>query len=108
MLHAPDHLALDSERADETIEVGDDDHAGFACLQHRDCTAHARTAIEWRTAGDVRLLQRVDELEPVALAGGPDTLSLLGRRDQALAITVTDAADADDPNGSTYGGALAD
>ena len=56
---------------------------------------------ERRAAADVELLERLDELEPVALAGGPDTLGLFGRGDKLLAVTVADARDADDADGTT-------
>ncbi len=77
-LDALDDLGLNRERADEPVEVGDDDDVRLASLDHLDGAAEAGALRERRTAGHVELLERVDQLEPVALAGRGDTLALLG------------------------------
>ena len=93
-----------AQRADEPVEVGDDDDVGLAGLDQLDRAPQAGPLRERRAAGDVELLDRLDELEPVALARGADTLGLLGRADEPLAVTVADAGDADDADGATRGG----
>jgi hypothetical protein len=40
------------------------------------------------------------QFEVVALAGGTDTLGLVGRRDEPFALPVADAGDADNANSS--------
>ena len=101
-----DDLGLHGERPDEPVEVRDDDHVGLARLDELDGAAQPVALRERRAAGDVQLLDRVDELEPVALADRPDTLGLLARRHEPIAVAVADARDADDADGPTNGGTL--
>lgn len=46
----------------------------------------------------------IDELEPVSLVSGSDTLALLGGRDEARAVAVTDTRDVNDANRASRGG----
>jgi hypothetical protein len=46
---------------------------------------------ERHPAGDIQLLDHVQELEAVAFAGRGDTLTLLGGRDEPFAVAVADA-----------------
>src|SRR5262249_49365183 len=100
LLDPLDHLALDGERPDEPVEVGDDDHVGLAGLDALDRLAQAVTPLERGTAGDVRLVERRDERQPVASAGLLDTLGLLARRNRIVA----EPGDTDDTDSATQGG----
>ena len=70
-------------------------------LDQLDRAAQAVALAERRAAGDVELLDRLHQLEPVALTRGGDTLGLLGGRDEPLAVAVADAGDAHDADGTT-------
>jgi thioredoxin-dependent peroxiredoxin len=48
-------------------------------------------------AGDVQLLDRVDELQAVALGYRPDTLGLLASRPEPIAVAISDARAAEGP-----------
>ena len=76
---AADDLGLNGERANEPVEVRDDDDVGLPRFDHLDRAAQSVALLERGAAGHVQFFDRVDELEPVALASGPDTLGLLGR-----------------------------
>src|SRR5262249_32832680 len=99
-LDTRDNLGLDAERADESIEVGDNDHISLASLHEFDGPAEARPFLEWRPARNVELLDRVNELEPVTLARRTDTLGLLGWTDELLAAAIADSRDTDDAYGA--------
>ena len=57
--------------------------------------------LERRPSGDIELLDQVDQLEPVALACGLDTLSLFRRRHKALTVAISLAGDTHDPERPT-------
>jgi hypothetical protein len=57
--------------------------------------------VERRPSGDVQFLEGLDEREPVASAGVTDTLPLLARRDERLALASADSADANYPDRTT-------
>jgi hypothetical protein len=57
--------------------------------------------------GDVQLLDRVHQLEPVALCDRPDTLALFSWRHEPIAVSISDTGHADDADGPTNGGTLA-
>lgn len=61
-------------------------------------------ALARSAAADVELLNDLDELEAVSLASGSDTLALLGGRDEAFAVAVTDTRDANDADRASRGG----
>ena len=69
-------LGLHGERPDEPVEVRDDDDVRLARLDELDGATEARALRERRAAGDVELLDRVDERQPVALCDRLDTLGL--------------------------------
>ena len=61
-LDALDDLGLDGERADEPVEVRDDDDVGLAASTISTARREPGTLVERRAAGHVELLERVDEL----------------------------------------------
>jgi hypothetical protein len=89
-----------------TIEVGD--HDDF-CLPSLDKLHGATQAMMLReregAAGDVQLLDRVDELQAVALGYRPDTLGLLAWRPEPSAVAIRRESRGG-PDGPTNGGSL--
>jgi hypothetical protein len=69
LLDSVDDFRLDLERADESVEVGDDDHVRLASLDHVDGAGEPGPLGERSAAADVELLERVEERQPVACAG---------------------------------------
>jgi hypothetical protein len=69
MLDPLDDFGMDGERADEPVEVGDDDNVGAAFLDHLDGAADAGAPSERSAAAHVELLKDLEQLEPVAGAG---------------------------------------
>ena len=100
VLDAVDDLGLYRERADEPVEVGDDDDVRVAGLDELDGAAEAVTRSSGappETSSSSSVSMRSSA---VALAGRGDTLALLGGRDGVVA----EPADADDADGATEGG----
>jgi hypothetical protein len=106
VLDAVDDFALHGQRPDEPVEVGDDQHVRLAGLDELDSATQAGTAFEGCAAGHVELLDRVNELEAVAVAGLFDAATLVARAHEPLALTVADATHAHDADGEPNGGAL--
>jgi hypothetical protein len=92
-LDAGDQLVLHAQGAHEPVEAGGDDDVGLARL---DGAAQPRAPFERGRAGDVELVDGLDEHHPVALAGGGHTIALLGRAHERLARAAAGLADADD------------
>ena len=94
------------QRPDEPVEVGDDDHLGRARLDEPERLSQTWPLLDRRASGDVQLLEGLDELESVALAGIGDTLALFGGGDERIAIAAAYPANPDDSDGTTRGGSL--
>ncbi len=101
-----DDLVLHGERADEPVEVRDDDHVGVAAST----SSTARRSPGGCASGvppDTSSSSIVStSFKPVALRDRLDTLALLSWRHEPLAVAVADARDADDADGPTNGGRL--
>jgi hypothetical protein len=91
------------EAAHEPVEERDDEDVCLALLDERERAAKAGPSFDHGAAADVKLLDDLDEFEPVAAARGPDTFLLFRRTDEAFAIAVADPRDANDTNGTTGG-----
>ena len=109
--YGPDELdrvdpELDLEAANETVEVRHDKDVRLTSLHELDSSSKAGPLRERRASRYVQFLDRVHELQPVSLAGGPDTLGLLRRRHELLAVTLSPTRNADDADGPTNGGSL--
>lgn len=100
-LDASDDLALDPQRPEQPVEVGDDDDARLTVLDRLDRSAQPFASIQRHPAGDVDLLMDCEQLPSLTLAVGSDTIPLLGRAQRFL----TTARLAHDPHGA-HGGRL--
>jgi hypothetical protein len=94
-------LALPAEASYQSVEVGNDEDVDVALLDHLQRLFKSRTFLDRGATGDVRLLERVDQLQVAAVTLEADTLSLLGRTDEALSLPAADMTDPDNANGTT-------
>lgn len=91
ILDPADDLALHAQRPDQAVEVGDDQDVGVAGLDRLDGAQQANAVLERRAAAYVQLVDRLDQLEPGAVAGRGDSVALLARRHEGLALASRDA-----------------
>ena len=101
LLDSLDHLELHLQRADQTVEVRDENMVGFIGLDHLDRGGQAETLGQRQPAADVDLAKRLGD-DPLAPRLGPPLGGVrlhLGRV-EVLAIAVALARDTEHLSGS--------
>ncbi len=78
-----------------------DDHLSLSGLNGFDGSSQSLPLVERSAPGDVKLLDRLNELQPVALAGCGDTIPLLTGGGERVSLAASHLTDSDDADGAS-------